>query len=244
MKAGSAISSTATLNNLLGDAGKRSAQMPVRFENHETSHTLGKRKSSAATNNAPKSTTFYHHDAEAHASNTTKKNRNTEKVLPLSQSQRTPPPIPIITSNEQTNMSQALPEEPDPVVPLSRNIDCSQAASSGTAGDVNKCPICKTDVIDRGVECDMCSCWVHQTCLHMSDEEYLVLTQSDNETKWFCSRCRLIKSNKLKWGELCGEETIQAMVKSAYETIIGWRKNIFRLPRGKCGNDFIKELRG
>ena len=105
MKAGSAISSTATLNNLLGDAGKRSAQMPVRFANHETSHTLGKRKSSAATNNAPKSTTFYHHDAEAHASNTTKKNRNTEKVLPLSQSQTTPPPIPIITSNEQTNIS-------------------------------------------------------------------------------------------------------------------------------------------
>ena len=44
MATGSAISSTATLHTLLG---KRSAQMPVRFANHETSHNLRKRKSSA-----------------------------------------------------------------------------------------------------------------------------------------------------------------------------------------------------
>ena len=29
---------------------------------------------------------------------------------------------------------------------------------------------------------------------------------------------------------------------SAYETIIGWKKNTFNLPRGKCGTDFVKEL--
>ena len=53
---------------------------------------------------------------------------------------------------------------------------------------------------------------------------------------------RQIKANKIKWGDHSGEEIIQEMVQSAYADIIGWKKNIFRLPRGKCGSDFIKEL--
>ena len=95
MVTGSAISSTAPLNNVLG---KRSAQMPVRFANHETTQILGKRKNSAATNNAPKSTSFYHHDESVHVVRSTsctvqKENPNTEKVLPQSQSS-TEPPVP------------------------------------------------------------------------------------------------------------------------------------------------------
>ena len=59
---------------------------------------------------------------------------------------------------------------------------------------------------------------------------------------WYCAQCRLIKSNKIKWGDLTGEENIRKWVKSTYAIIIGWKKNFFRLPRGKCGNDFIVEL--
>ena len=32
------------------------------------------------------------------------------------------------------------------------------------------------------------------------------------------------------------------MITSTYDVIVGWKKNIFRLPRGKCGDDFSKEL--
>ena len=104
----------------------------------------------------------------------------------------------------------------------------------------NNCPICKIDVTNgvSGIRCDMCKTWVHQLCLHMSDEDLQALT----DVEWFCARCRQIKSNKIKWGDHFGEEHIGMMIQSAYTTIIGWKKNIFHLPRGKCGSDFIVEL--
>ena len=104
------------------------------------------------------------------------------------------------------------------------------------------CPICKI-IVREGVKsicCTLCQTWVHQTCLHMNDEEFDDLSQPTAE--WFCARCRLIKSNKIKWGEHVGEESIQELIQTTYATIIGWKKNIFRLPRGNCGSDFIKEL--
>ena len=39
-----------------------------------------------------------------------------------------------------------------------------------------------------------------------------------------------------------GEEFISLLVKRAYAQILTWKKNIFTLPRGKGGTDFIKEL--
>ena len=35
---------------------------------------------------------------------------------------------------------------------------------------------------------------------------------------------------------------IRDLIQSAYAEILGWKKNIFQLPRGKCGSEFIKEL--
>ena len=74
----------------------------------------------------------------------------------------------------------------------------------------------------------------------MPDVEFTTLTAPD--IQWFCSRCRLIKSNKITWGEHVGEENIRTLIQSSYDQIIGWKKKIFTLPRGKCGTDFIKEL--
>ena len=103
------------------------------------------------------------------------------------------------------------------------------------------CPICKSVVTDEAcICCNMCSTWVHQSCLHMGEDEFEVLSQPD--AVWFCARCRQIKANKVKWGDHTGEDVIREMVQSAYAEIIGWKKNIFRLPRGQCGSDFIKEL--
>ena len=86
----------------------------------------------------------------------------------------------------------------------------------------------------------MCQTWNHQACLHMNEEEFEALSQPTAE--WFCARCRLIKSNRISWGDHIGEENIRKWIKSTYATIVGWKKNIFRLPRGNCGSDFIKEL--
>ncbi len=105
------------------------------------------------------------------------------------------------------------------------------------------CPICKIDVMegDRAVYCERCLTWVHQECLHMTDVEYQTLQNTDN-AQWFCSRCKLIKANKIRWGEHSGEENIRTLIETTYDEILGWKKNIFSLPRGQCGTDFIKEL--
>ena len=74
----------------------------------------------------------------------------------------------------------------------------------------------------------------------MDEDEFVLLSEPD--AVWFCARCRQIKANKIKCGEHSGEEAVRELVQSAYANVIGWKKNIFRLPRGKCGSDFIKEL--
>ena len=73
---------------------------------------------------------------------------------------------------------------------------------------------------ENSVECGMCKKWVHQVCLHMSDDEFQRLTNSGEDTEWFCARCRQIKSNRLKWGEHNGEESIAELIRNTYATII------------------------
>ena len=55
-------------------------------------------------------------------------------------------------------------------------------------------------------------------------------------------RCRAIKANKVKWGEMVGEENIKHILNTLHKEVSKWSKNLFLLPRGKAGCDFIKEL--
>ena len=82
----------------------------------------------------------------------------------------------------------------------------------------------------------------HKTCLNLSDDEYEELNSQNPDIHWFCARCLSIKANKLNWGKYEGEQQIYETIQSMYNEILNWKKNIFSLPRGKCGNDFIKEL--
>ena len=59
---------------------------------------------------------------------------------------------------------------------------------------------------------------------------------------WSCARCLSIRSNVLKWGTLEGEAKIRDNLRSIYSEITGWHKNLFLVPRGSIGADFIKEL--
>ena len=49
------------------------------------------------------------------------------------------------------------------------------------AGDVSQnpgprqrchCPLCKTHVRKRGIQCDGCDKWVHPECVNLSEQEY------------------------------------------------------------------------
>ena len=254
MSAGPTISSTGVLNNVLGE-GKRVTQMPVKFANHDTPYVPSRKNPSK--NNAPDTTSFYNHErAPASLHHSTTDNRHIGKILPLSQTSSVEPDSadPLSTNIDDSQTAGAgtavpigLPEEQVTGGAAAASSPPSMTdngpAESGTTGDNDNCPICKVDVLEENsVNCKMCRSWVHQACLHMSNVEFEALNKSGDNVEWFCARCRQIKSNNIKWGHCTGEENIRNLITSTYETIIGWKKNTFRLPRGKCGTDFIKEL--
>ena len=39
-----------------------------------------------------------------------------------------------------------------------------------------------------------------------------------------------------------GEEAVRKCISDTYDEVTRWRKNLFMLPRGKAGTDFLKEL--
>ena len=88
--------------------------------------------------------------------------------------------------------------------------------------------------------CEMCNTWSHRTCLYIPENDFADL-QSSNDP-WYCVTCLSIRSNKIKWGVLEGEIAIRAKVSSIYDGIVKWRKNLFLVPRGKAGTDFIREI--
>ncbi len=65
---------------------------------------------------------------------------------------------------------------------------------------------------------------------------------AEDSGDWFCDVCRSVIANKIKWGSMVGEEQITAKVQAVYSEIVTWRKNMFLVPRGKPGMDFVKEL--
>ena len=46
----------------------------------------------------------------------------------------------------------------------------------------------------------------------------------------------------IKWGKMVSSTQVEGKLNDIYAEIITWRKNLFNLPRGKVGNDFITEL--
>ena len=156
---------------------------------------------------------------------------------------RNPPPIGI---TNRRPCSSREPADTTPVVPpVTSPIAQTTAAPPDTRqtdDDVVCCPLCTIEVSSDtdSVFCDMCKSWSHKTCLFLTDDEFTTLTTSSDP--WYCSRCQSIKANKIKWGQYQGEEKIREVISSIYEKILDWDKNIFLLPRGKCGTDFLKTL--
>ena len=115
-----------------------------------------------------------------------------------------------------------------------RDTEHDQQLQDSPVEDPN-CPVCSVDVgyDDQGLECDRCLCWFHADCSGVSNDEYQALSESEEE--WYCIGCRAIRANKLKWGNMVGEDEIRSVIRGIYNEITTWRKNLFMLPRGKAG---------
>ena len=56
-----------------------------------------------------------------------------------------------------------------------------------------KCGSCKVAVKDKdkGLQCEYCSFWFHDTCESVDETRYDVITASGEQTHWFCKKCNL-----------------------------------------------------
>ena len=97
----------------------------------------------------------------------------------------------------------------------------------------------------RCICCDKCEKWYHCSCVGIGKRQYEYFNDINNDDEWICQSCKSvsgIKPNKLTWGKFQSEEELNHVILSIQSEIIGWSKNLFLLPKGKAGRDFITEL--
>ena len=114
--------------------------------------------------------------------------------------------------------------------------------------DDGACVLCRNVVTTRehAIFCDICNRWFHQRCMRMNAAEYR--TNLTSEEEWHCMNCRQVQPAEnpdehinISWGEMTGLGEVQIAVQGIHAKITTWQKNIFELPRGKAGKDFIAE---
>lgn len=116
--------------------------------------------------------------------------------------------------------------------------------TTGTSSDF--CTACKVYFYSEKalcVACDCCNGWFHLGCVGIKDSEY---SEVSARPHWYCPSCvwlpNFVPAAPLKksWGKLSG----QALLDSFSRLLISvstFRPNLFKLPSGSCGKQFITE---
>ena len=60
--------------------------------------------------------------------------------------------------------------------------------------------------------------------------------------KWYCSECVQLLQGAIKWGNMTGWDEISQKLDSMYQELVCWKLNLFEVPKGKAGKDFLVEL--
>ena len=110
-----------------------------------------------------------------------------------------------------------------------------------------------SNVMDPG----SCKCWYHRGCAGLTESQFENLV-NDETIKWMCSSCIPLQTegfditlpppevsrasiDNAVWGVLRGKE-IADTVNVVYSKVTKWRKNLFKVPSGAEGEDFISEV--
>ena len=223
------------LDNILG-SGTRKRKTPSWQRGYCMDDKSRKNTTVSRSSNAPPSTSFFNleRDRENQMAPIPRNMpaENLVKILPQSQ--------PLSDSSPNVDSTNASSSQEVPQQHIQQQ-ELHVEAEDENTGDPN-CPVCREEVQhgQPGICCNQCETWFHRPCILMTEQMYEELGASSEE--WFCMRCLSIKTNKIKWGDKEGEEVIKSCISGVYEEIIKWKKNIYMLPRGKAGTDFIKEL--
>ena len=95
---------------------------------------------------------------------------------------------------------------------------------------------------DKAIGCEgMCSRWFHDRCV-LSEEEQLKFFEDQSTEPWHCKECVHRLQESIRWGKMIGEEEIGTKLDEVYTEMITWRSNLFEVPRGRAGKDYIEEV--
>lgn len=79
--------------------------------------------------------------------------------------------------------------------------ESSTPTSTNTAKKSKKCGFCKATVKsgDRGLLCEYCGLWFHDTCEGVDHDKYEAIASSGEQTHWFCKACNLKVMDTLRF---------------------------------------------
>ena len=97
--------------------------------------------------------------------------------------------------------------------------------------------------------------WFHIECVGMSYSTFMQTFANQAGSSWFCQSCMKVPPNipipsifvtvqpqNISWGNSKLSE-FEQNIKSCYKEIVKWKKNLFLLPTGRVGKEFILEMK-
>ena len=116
---------------------------------------------------------------------------------------------------------------------------------------IKECPVCESTVY-RGILCKgLCNTKFHISCVGINREQGTLI--NSGARSWCCQRgtCMDKRSHEIipddqefeltaTWGKYKGPDLVN-VINNGYLEMVKWRRNLFQLPTGNVGNQFIEE---
>lgn len=103
-------------------------------------------------------------------------------------------------------------------------------------GDEAGCGLCGKEVLEKGIECEVCERWFHSKCEGIISASYEAL-QKDKTLHWYCSGCKGVVLSEKKVREM--EEKLEKELSRIKEEINGLRIDRERI--GKLEEELKRE---
>ena len=152
----------------------------------------------------------------------------------------------INTIEPETDLSESINQAPAEAMNSFSNVESEEQRESVPMEENQNCFICKiTNSRKHSLRCYICLNTYHQKCMKMPAAKYKEMLSKD----WTCTHCSPDQMsdtnerqvNDIRWGKYCGITEINSVMEEIYMKLTTWKTNLFELPRGKCGKDYIEE---
>lgn len=101
----------------------------------------------------------------------------------------------------------------------------------------NRCNLHLSNEDTQQLECNQCHEHYHLHCSYISTNKFNRMQESE----FLCHTCVPEDIKHIKWGNLSGLELFETVDDHYYE-VMGWKRNVFKLPSGKVGKSLLDEM--